>query len=115
VSDPEHRRPRAQWSAARTFLFLIMTLAAAVLAWYVAGYLALTVVVILGLLIVSYLGTDRVANWRTGRPSRARRQNSEGLLVPPEHSGQLRAEPDVVESWLRERSLDGFFDDRRDG
>jgi hypothetical protein len=89
-----------------------MTLAAAVLAWYAAGYLALTVVIILGLLIVSYLGTDRFANWRTGRPSRARRQQAEGPLVSPEHAGQLRAEPDVVESWLRERSLDGLFDDR---
>lgn len=86
-----------------------MTLAAAALAWYVAGYLALAGVLVLGLLITSYLGVDRFANWRTGRWSRARRQMAEGRLAPPEHSGELQAEPDVVESWLRERSLDDLF------
>jgi Flp pilus assembly protein TadB len=113
MSSSDSSPPRAQWSRKRTFLFLIVVVATAVLAGYVAGYLALVLVIIVGVLIASYLGTDRFANWRSGRPSRARRQLAERLLSPRTSSGQsLRAEPDAVESWLRERSLHGVFDDR---
>jgi Flp pilus assembly protein TadB len=114
MRHPQHRGQRRPWSRTRTFLFLLMTLAVAALAWYVAGVLAAVVVIIVGLLIVSYLGTDRLANWRSGRPSRERRQMAESILVPPERVGQLGAGPDAVEDWLRERSLDGLFDDRNE-
>jgi Flp pilus assembly protein TadB len=114
VTETQHPRLRRQWSRTRTFLFLLMTLAVAALAWYVAGVLATVVVIIAGLVIVSYLGTDRFANWRTGRPSRARREMTESILLPPERAGQLRAGPDVVETWLRERSLDELLDERNE-
>lgn len=115
MSSPPSSGPRAQWSRTRTFLFLVITVATAVVAGYVAGYPALVLVIIVGVLMASYLGTDRFGNWRTGRPSRARREQAERLLSPPERSGRpLRAEPDAVESWLRERSLHGLADDQND-
>jgi Flp pilus assembly protein TadB len=112
MSSPPSSGPRAQWSRKRTFLFLIVVVATAAIVGYVAGYLALVLVIIVGVLIASYLGTDRFANWRTGRPSRARRQLAESLLSPRKRPGlPLRADPDAVERWLRERSLHGLFDD----
>jgi hypothetical protein len=116
MSSPEPPAPRGQWTGARTFLFMIIWIMAAALAYYAAGFLSLAVVVIIGALTVSYFGRHQFANWQTGRPTRTSRRRADSLLVPPGHDGgALRAEPDAVESWLRERELDGVFEDRDHG
>lgn len=113
MSSPEPPVPRGQWTWARAFLFMIIWLIAAALAYYAGGFLSLAVVIILGALIVSYFGRPQFANWQTGRPTQTSRQLAESLLVRPGHDGEeLRAEPDAVESWLRERELDVMFEDR---
>lgn len=106
MSPAELSRARGQWSRGRTFLFMIILVAVAAVAYYVDGFLALGVVIIVGLLIVSYFGSHRFANWQTGRPSRTSRQTAERPFTAPQRErGPLRADPDVVEDWLRERSL----------
>ncbi len=107
MSSPRPWLPRRQWTPARTFLSLIVTLAVAAFAWWVGGYLAMIVVLVVGLLITSYFGTVRFSNWQTGRPSRIRREIAEGIVTPPEDvDAALRTGPDAVEDWLHERVLD---------
>ncbi len=115
MSAAEPSRTRGQWSKRRTFLFVIILAIVAAVAYYADGFLTLAVVIIVGLLVVSYFGSHRFANWQTGRPSRTSRRLAERAFTPQVHDGrQLRAEPDVVEDWLRERSLEGLSDDRED-
>ncbi len=112
MSSAEPRRARGQWPRGRTFLFMIILVVAAAVAYYADGWFALGVVIIVGLLIISYFGSHRFANWQTGRPSRTSRQLAERPFTTREQDGQpLRADPDAVEDWLRERSLDRVFDD----
>jgi hypothetical protein len=111
-TSPRGSRGRGQWSPGRTFLVIVGTVVVAAFAWWAYGYLAAILVLVAGLLASSYFGTERFSNWRTGRPSRVRREMAESLVTPPRRAGEpLAARPDVVEDWLHER----LFDDGPDG
>jgi hypothetical protein len=92
--------------------FVLIGLAAiAWLGWLAGGFLGLIVPIVVALLAVSYRWQRRAGAWRSGRPTRERRREIDRAIAA-KLPGFDRPEPDLVEAWIRDRSLYDPFDDR---